>query len=90
MVAPGWNEGGYTTVPEVAPQTARALLGASAVPSPRCPAPGCSRPLNGRQRACSGRCRAALSRGRRQKAMDEKQERLAELLRLALRIVEAR
>jgi hypothetical protein len=31
-----------------------------------------------------------LSRGRHQRALDEKDERLAELLRLALRIVEDR
>jgi len=53
-------------------------------------AAGASPSIENRQRACSGRCRAALSRGRRQKAMDEKHERLAKLLRLALRIVEAR
>jgi len=37
-----------------------------------------------------GKCRASLSRGRRQRALDEKRERVAELLRLALRIVEDR
>ena len=36
----------------------------------------------------SAKCRAALSRNRRQRALDEKHERLAELLRLALRMVE--
>jgi hypothetical protein len=38
------------TGPEVPPQAARALLGASAVPSPRCPVLGCSRPLRNRPR----------------------------------------
>jgi hypothetical protein len=42
------------------------------------------------QLACSAKCRAAMSRGRRQQALDERYERLAELLRLALRIVEDR
>jgi len=40
------------------------------------------------QRACPPKCRAALSRGRRQRALDQKHEQLAELLRLALRMVE--
>jgi hypothetical protein len=50
-------------------------------------APGCDRLLTARQRACSARCRAALSRSRSQRAVDARHERLAELLRLALRIV---
>jgi hypothetical protein len=52
----------------------------------------CQGPLGDQpnQRACSAKCRAALSRGRRQRALEEKRERLAELLRLALRMVKER
>jgi hypothetical protein len=50
----------------------------------------CQGPLGDRpnQRACSTKCRAALSRGRRARALAEQDERLAELLRLALRMVQ--
>jgi hypothetical protein len=76
--------------PEVPVETARAPHRAILIASRRCPM--CQGPLGDRlnQRACSAKCRAALSRGRHQRALDEKDERLAELLRLALRIVEDR
>jgi predicted nucleic acid-binding Zn ribbon protein len=71
-------------------QTARAPHRGTLVASRRCPM--CQGPLGDRpnQRACSAKCRAALSRGRRQRALNQKYARLAELLRQGLRIVEAR
>lgn len=47
---------------QVAPESARALLGAAGGAGRTCPAPGCGQPLAGRRRACSARCRAELSR----------------------------
>jgi hypothetical protein len=72
----------------VPPETARARHRAILIASRRCP--GCQGLLGVRpnQRGCSVKCRAALSRDRRDRALDEKHERRAELLRLALRMVE--
>jgi predicted nucleic acid-binding Zn ribbon protein len=71
--------------PKVSPQAARALLGASPVPSRRCPAPGCGRVLEGRQTACSGKCRAMLSRQRQDEARQERDREVRALLEAALR-----
>jgi hypothetical protein len=52
----------------------------------------CRGPLGARpnQRACSAKRRAASSRERGQRVLDEQRERFAELLRLALRMLEDR
>jgi uncharacterized membrane protein YccC len=70
---------------EPAEKAARALLGASEQASRECPAPGCGRPLTGRQRACSGKCRAALSRLRREEGHRAALSDARELLEAALR-----
>jgi hypothetical protein len=53
-----------------------------------CPAPGCGRPLRGRQRACSNVCRAALSRRRRDEAQAARDQEIRGLLEAALRRLE--
>jgi hypothetical protein len=52
----------HPQAPQDPAEAARALSTGAGLPSRQCPAPGCDRPLVGRQRACSARCRAALSR----------------------------
>lgn len=71
--------------PDVPSETARALLGASPLPSRGCPA--CGAPLTGRQRACSGKCRAEKSRRLRSAASRERDERIGKLLGEALTLL---
>jgi predicted nucleic acid-binding Zn ribbon protein len=72
------------SMPPARSETERALLEAGAVPSRRCPAPGCGRSLTRRQKACSPRCRAVLSRQRRAEAHAERMQEIRALLLRAL------
>jgi len=54
--------------------------------------PDVQSPLGSRpsQRACSAKCRAALSRDKRESARKQRDQQIAELLRVALQMVEDR
>jgi predicted nucleic acid-binding Zn ribbon protein len=70
--------------PEVTSEGARALVGAIRVAS--CPV--CRAPLTGRQTVCSGKCRATLSRRRQEQRRQDRDARIATLLREAAQLVE--
>jgi hypothetical protein len=69
---------------EGTPESARALLTGTPAASRRCPAPGCSHALTGRQSAaCSAKCRAELSRGRQAAQETERRHETLELVSTA-------
>jgi len=73
-----------TSASKVAPEAARALL--RAIPVRSCPA--CGKPLTAGQGACSGQCRATLSRRRHEQRQQDRDTRVAALLREAVRLLE--
>ena len=82
--APELARAQITSTPEVPAETARALVGAIRVAS--CPA--CRAPLTGRKTVCSGKCRATLSRRREEQRRQDRDARIAALLREVLELVE--
>jgi predicted nucleic acid-binding Zn ribbon protein len=82
---PGVDMHTGTPASEISAEAARALQGA--IPLSSCPA--CGKPLTRRQRACSGRCRAILSRRRYDRAREAGDQKLRQLLKAALRMLES-